>query len=144
MHNIPHTDEAKLKMRLAHLRKHAPHTNAWNKNIGLALTGLKRKIIRRVCLNCGKEYFKSNQSMFCSRKCNKGSLGITKIHSQEWALYKKECAICGSNEKLVGDHDHITGKARGILCMNCNLVIGNALEKTETLKNAIRYLEGCK
>lgn len=35
-----------------------------------------------------------------------------------------ECAICHKKEKLVIDHDHKTGKVRGLLCRNCNLAIG--------------------
>ena len=47
------------------------------------------------------------------------------------------------NEKnaLTVDHNHVTGQIRGLLCTNCNLGIGNFKDKTELLKNAIKYLE---
>lgn len=54
-----------------------------------------------------------------------------------------KCAICGSlpNKKdLAVDHDHITGKVRGLLCTNCNLILGLANDNPEILENLINYL----
>ena len=34
------------------------------------------------------------------------------------------CAICGQTKELVIDHDHKTGRVRGLLCRHCNFVIG--------------------
>jgi len=41
------------------------------------------------------------------------------------------CAICGSDKPSKsgkndwhGDHDHLTGQARGILCSGCNTLLG--------------------
>lgn len=39
------------------------------------------------------------------------------------------------------DHCHETGKVRGILCHNCNLLLGHAKDSRETLLQAISYLE---
>ncbi len=52
-----------------------------------------------------------------------------------------KCATCGSTEKLCIDHDHSTGKVRGLLCNDCNLSLGYAKDSIETLKNLIKYLE---
>lgn len=38
------------------------------------------------------------------------------------------------------DHDHKTGKVRGILCGSCNNMLGRAQDNTEILQNAINYL----
>ena len=39
------------------------------------------------------------------------------------------------------DHDHQTGKVRGILCHPCNVALGLFKDSKENLAKAIRYLE---
>lgn len=56
------------------------------------------------------------------------------------------CAIC-QNPNLSGkwfnvDHDHKTGKVRGLLCDCCNWLLGNAKDNIGTLQRAVDYLEG--
>lgn len=56
------------------------------------------------------------------------------------------CAICGANQsqfikKLYVDHNHKTGKVRGILCVNCNMLIGHAMEDISILEKSISYLK---
>ena len=63
-----------------------------------------------------------------------------------FALQAGKCGIC--EKDLVGpvdkqtnvDHDHATGKVRGLLCMNCNTGIGNLRDSVELLQRAISYL----
>lgn len=55
------------------------------------------------------------------------------------------CAICGEQDangqrRLVVDHDHATGKVRGLLCNTCNLGIGYLKDNTSILTSAIEYL----
>jgi hypothetical protein len=52
------------------------------------------------------------------------------------------CAICGEflDGTLHVDHDHITGKVRGLLCNNCNNGLGRFKDNIEFLENAILYL----
>ncbi|MFE8944509.1 endonuclease VII domain-containing protein [Streptomyces sp. NPDC007856] len=56
----------------------------------------------------------------------------------------ERCAICRreppAGKRLVVDHDHDTSAVRGLLCQNCNVMIGMAQENPETLANAIVYL----
>ena len=64
---------------------------------------------------------------------------------------QNRCAICGEYEKrytktgdikpLSVDHNHITGEIRGLLCNDCNALIGFANEDKKILENAISYLE---
>lgn len=59
------------------------------------------------------------------------------------------CAICGGKQvgrgqaknTLSVDHNHTTGKIRGLLCTNCNTGIGNLKDKIELLEKAIIYLK---
>jgi hypothetical protein len=55
------------------------------------------------------------------------------------------CAVCGGDDSgsrsdWHTDHDHKTGKVRGVLCHHCNMLLGNAKDCVETLRQAITYL----
>lgn len=59
------------------------------------------------------------------------------------------CAICGkrneSNAKselfpLCVDHCHETSKVRGLLCHNCNVLLGMSNDNINVLRKAIEYL----
>lgn len=53
-----------------------------------------------------------------------------------------QCLICDLKvERLDVDHNHATGKIRGLLCHNCNSLLGHAKDNIDTLKEAINYLE---
>lgn len=52
------------------------------------------------------------------------------------------CRVCGEKAPLVIDHDHNTGKIRGMLCTPCNQGLGFLQDNVNTLKAAIFYLEG--
>lgn len=57
------------------------------------------------------------------------------------------CKICKTHsldlkERLHVDHNHITGKIRGLLCRKCNLLLGHSEDDPEILLNAALYLKG--
>ena len=53
------------------------------------------------------------------------------------------CAICQKEQKprLAVDHDHVTGKVRGLLCNNCNWMLGSGKDNSTILKKGAEYLE---
>lgn len=44
-------------------------------------------------------------------------------------------------KRLAVDHDHKTGKIRGLLCSQCNKLLGNAKDSIEILEKCIEYLK---
>lgn len=55
------------------------------------------------------------------------------------------CSICKSDATIEGhsfdvDHDHKTGKVRGILCRTCNLMLGAGKDDPDILYAGWRYL----
>lgn len=77
--------------------------------------------------------------------------GLT-LEDQERMLREQnyKCAICGqeiflqgSSQKLIAhvDHDHKTGKVRGLLCKECNIGLGKFMDNTEYLLRAVSYLK---
>ena len=56
-----------------------------------------------------------------------------------------KCIIC--QQQMVTphvDHDHNTGKVRGLLCMHCNTALGKFKDDVDTLQRAIDYLNRTK
>ena len=63
------------------------------------------------------------------------------------------CASCGKPETmllrgkltwLAVDHDHITGKVRGLLCRNCNTAFGLLHEDINTVHKLLSYAQNTK
>jgi len=59
-------------------------------------------------------------------------------------LQGEVCAICkGKNRsvrRLSVDHDHASGKIRGLLCDNCNAGLGRFRDSPKFLRAAAKYL----
>lgn len=45
---------------------------------------------------------------------------------------------------LIADHDHATGLFRGLLCFQCNFILGNARDEVGILESLVEYLKGVK
>ena len=85
------------------------------------------------CRECRKEYKRHNSL----RKYTKN---ISEDHLRNIKNTTLECVICGSDEKLVIDHDHKTDMFRGMLCNHCNRGLGHFRDDPMLLEFAAQYL----
>ncbi len=51
------------------------------------------------------------------------------------------CALCEQRAPQHVDHDHVTGRIRGVLCSCCNQALGNLRDSAATARRAADYLE---
>lgn len=73
----------------------------------------------------------------------KNKYGLTlEAHAVMLAAQEHQCGICGRpvDELSPVDHDHETGRVRGILCTRCNLGLGALGDNVEGLQRAMDYL----
>jgi hypothetical protein len=70
------------------------------------------------------------------------TFGIT-VEERELLLERQGgvCAVCGDENPTHTDHDHVSGKVRGLLCGRCNLGIGLFLDEPARMHAAVAYLE---
>jgi len=111
----------------------------------------KEKIIekRKPQMN---QYYKDNKDKWVATTEQTSTNRRIRMFGVDKEKYQKmldkqdnKCAICGVNVSelkytLCVDHDHATGKVRGLLCHDCNVGIGRMKDNIKTLKKAIKYL----
>ena len=76
----------------------------------------------------------------------KSRYGITlsdfeRMNAEQFGL----CKICKSpptRRYLSVDHDHITGKVRGLVCQDCNIGLSKFKDNPNMMDRAIKYLKG--
>jgi len=75
------------------------------------------------------------------------TFGITEAEFDAMlAVQGGSCAVCGVEQTTDGrafrvDHDHSTGRVRGLLCHSCNVALGLLKDDVAVLAQAIAYLE---
>jgi hypothetical protein len=114
------------------------------------------------CRSCGTErsltdFSKNKNSQdglqhWCKQCMNERKLireyGITQDqYNILLEVQNSKCKLCGKTDsgrkdkgRLVVDHDHITGKVRGLLCHPCNVSLGLMNDNPELLERAAQYL----
>lgn len=115
------------------------------------------KRLRAECKQCKTQSVKEchktrNGKLTLIRSCLKKRYGITLTEYNK--MFKKQngvCVICKKPEtvshhvgvffRLSVDHNHKTGKIRGLLCLKCNRAIGLFEHKIKNLQKAINYLK---
>lgn len=110
------------------------------------------------CKDCKKEYNKrriSSMEPSDVKRARKDARLKHKfgISAKQYDIINSEqgglCAICGKEEETIDwygerslavDHNHDTGKIRGLLCYKCNVSLGWFNDRPDTIRAAIRYL----
>lgn len=108
----------------------------------------------KACVNKKRKQYSLDNPEKCKRIHKKHNLkklyGLTiedvgiilKNQNYKCAICGKEIFLFGSSKKLTAhvDHDHKTGKIRGLLCQECNTGLGKFMDNPEYLLGAISYL----
>lgn len=76
-----------------------------------------------------------------SHKGTASRYGITVVEARALRSGGRQCDICGRTRKLEVDHNHSTGKVRGVLCSRCNGALGQFCDDARLLLKAVAYLE---
>lgn len=109
-----------------------------------------------VCPSCNEkaERYQGSKRSAC-RRCElfkemTRTYGITREEYENLVEEQKNvCRICGNPETstrngnvrlLAVDHNHTTGKVRGLLCSRCNVGLGYFKDDPELLEKAIEYI----
>lgn len=105
-----------------------------------------RKFAQIYCLECRREREKEGRK----EKRILQDYGIS-LKTYDKMLEKQGggCMICNTKTpegkgRFHIDHNHLTGKIRGILCCHCNRMLGAAKDDIEILAKAITYLSRSK
>jgi hypothetical protein len=94
------------------------------------------------CSNCG--FVKIKRITDTNYRCYKAIYEYRRINGNRVKYHKKPnpgiCDICSNTIRIAYDHDHITGKFRGWLCINCNTTLGLVHDDPEHLQKLLNYL----
>lgn len=103
--------------------------------------------LNQYCKPCWKEYMRPREIKRVRadpRRPSYQKFGLTRAEFEAMVeAHDGACAICKGNRAkraLHIDHDHETGRIRGLLCGKCNLGLGHARDSVERLRRAIVYL----
>lgn len=96
-----------------------------------------------------QKYYKRNKEKQLNSTLLK-DFGITlEQYNQQLAEQNGVCIICGktpeqNKKRLAVDHNHVTGKNRGLLCASCNICIGFIEKNNLDVHNIIGYFDRYK
>lgn len=138
----------------------------WQNDKRAAAKQARWEATRKPCARCGAELTdRRARSIYCSPECKKLTMGdryrarfpgyqrrvkyglSDERYDEMLAEQAHRCAICrtdksvGISEKLHVDHDHGTGRVRGLLCNACNNGLGRFRDDPALLRAAADYLE---
>lgn len=107
----------------------------------------KQPFAHRTCDACGKTFDATSwRQVWCTPACRNLAAQAIRfgLPVAEYVARRSSqggaCAICGKVAPLHVDHDHETGRFRGLLCSTCNTGLGKLGDSVESLERAIKYL----
>lgn len=100
----------------------------------------------KACLNTRRQVRRANSLNEVRKKLARRYNLSVQEYMQLHELQRGKCAICGKPEVNLGrllsvDHNHKTGKVRGLLCFKCNTAIGLLYDSEILLGMALDYLK---
>lgn len=107
------------------------------KNAAFAVDKKQKSGLALECRVCRKRYYDQYRPVRLSKLYGIPLEAVTELQKI------KACQICGEPflRTIHIDHDHATGKVRGVLCMRCNTGLGMFGDKITNLQNAAAYLQ---
>lgn len=99
-----------------------------------------------MCVVCKREADRSSNLKAGKKYWTKKNYGLTMEQVSDMAMAQQNsCAICEEKfsdaYKTQIDHCHATGAVRGLLCINCNWLLGKSRDNPDLLRAAANYLE---
>ena len=103
----------------------------------------KGKLAQRIANKNWRSKKEGKESVLASQRLWK--FGINKSDLDRMVYdHAGACSICRDNFPIGGkfhiDHDHITGRIRGLLCHGCNVGLGIFKDSPDRLRTAADYL----
>ena len=135
--------------------KHATYMREWRRRTTSQTPDEKRAKHRAIADEWERRHGRSRGRPISQWRVARGSLAnriksfrhrvkVRGLTGAEYdAIFERQggrCAICRVEANLVLDHNHATGRVRGLLCDNCNKAIGILRDDASLLERAITYL----
>lgn len=158
-------------MRICKTCKHELPDTKFSKSKRLRANGQYKEYYDSTCMVCRREaylakegkrdihragsktWYEANPDKAKSQRLKQYGLDLEGYN----ALRHKQnycCAVCGEHETKVSqgraktpatalhvDHCHTAGKVRGLLCTNCNTILGKCYDDVKILSKAVDYLK---
>lgn len=114
-------------------------------NVRLTIRKDRNNTTERSCIPC--ERWRWSQQGSQRAKWLKHKYGITQADYDALLTAQNGlCAVCRKPEVIKDrplrvDHDHKTGRVRGLLCHHCNVALGHFKDDPQLLRAAMEYLD---
>jgi len=111
------------------------------------LSGIEPTTRTATCALCGPgtpiQYRAARDIWVCAphRSEVRGNWSWVRSREELVRAQNGRCAVCGTEARLVLDHNHDTGRQREALCHGCNVGLGFMRDDPEVLRKAAGYLE---